>query len=452
MSWNLPVGTDFADGVTLLPAQPTSGGGTPVVVGTRLPTASITIWDSFGQGTISPQEPPGSPTIERAEQCTCEHNLEMSWVQCKFYLPMIGRGVVVTDTAGQVWRVLSCKIQRKDGTTGSLSYVMESVSFDSPPDDFDIKAVSLDLNIVKHPRYWWCLSPYITDNSTFTLVGDTKIYYTAIKESIIRMIQNYVDSPFYPSQTQVQGLIQSNILSMVSLPANASTGILQIHYPNVNYDGSSATAAPVAWDGTNANLPTVNCVYFAIAVSVNLNDVNNPITIALAAAQEIISKLWRQEDTPYLIGYEVTWTQYFFQPVFLNPGGYTEDPRLWVPSYFIVPGGAGDTVPRGITNGGGLITDTVPNPPSGTQTIFDLIVSYNPQSYSSDGTDQGQLQISSLRQADDYHYERTWFAVTHKWLIAPLGKWDIDLYPPIGQAGPQDANDFNINPNSRTDL
>jgi hypothetical protein len=438
MSFNLPVGIDRAEGYPL-PSQPTGSGGNYTVVGTAIPTGAIQTWN----GGMDIQEPTGSPVIERAEQCTCSHKLNMSYDEGLYYFGQIGRGVVVTDTGGNIWRVLSSSITNLSGNRCEFSYVMESISFDSPPDDFNIEPVSLDLNIVKHPRYFWALSPYQTDESTYTQVGDTKIYYTEIKEAIVRMIQNYTDSPFYPSQAQVQGLIQSNILSMLS------NGKVQINYPNPNYDGSQKTVSPVPWDGTNANLPTQNCVYFAISVNFDINNASNPIVIALAAAQEIISKLWRQEDAPYIVGYKVTHVQRFFQPVYLNPGGYREDPRDFVPSYFISPGLSWNNVPRGVVDDFGNAGDTISAPGAEATTIFDDMVLINPQSYSDDGTVDGKLVFSSLRLADRYRYERTWFEVTHEWLVAPVGKWDSDLYKLLSDDGPQDANDFNQNPIDR---
>lgn len=447
-----PVGADTAAGVTALPSQP-AGSGPPMILGTPLPTAYLAIFDGSGTGEFtSVQEPPGSPHIEKAEQCTCEHTLKMSWAKAIFYWANFGRGTVVTDTDMNIWRILSNDITRQDEITGILHYTMESISFDSPPDDFEIIDLSLDLNIIKHPRYWWALSPYITDNSTYTLVGDTQIFYTDIKESIIRMIQTYIDSPFYPSATQIQGLFQSNVLSMISLPKGSANGIYQCHYPNNKYNPALKTVGAVSWDGKNNDIPTDNCVYFAIPVPVNFNNASDPITIALAAAKELISKLWRQEDTPYIAGYEIQWTQYFFQPVYLNPGGYVEDPRLWVPEYFLNPETNGQTIPRGKQNvktpvGTGYgNNDQDAAIEEGAATIFDYLTKINPQCYSVTGLNGGALAFSSLRKADSYRYSRTWFAVTHHWIIAPIGKWDSDIYTQNNR--PQVATDYNQQPNS----
>lgn len=447
MSWVLPVGLDSADGVTVLPVQPSGATGTPSIVGTPLPTSALYIYSSANgvlSNTMKVEEQPGSPHSERAEQCTCEHRLKMSTTQAGFYFSVMPRGTVVTDSFGNVWRILSCDTTRMEAQTSELHYVMESISFDSPPDDFTINEVSLDLNIIKHPRYAWALNPYVTDSSTFSMVGDTFVFYTDIKEAIIRMIQNYIDSPFYPSQAQVQGLIQSSILSMLETDAAKSTNTIQINYPNKNFNGSATAVDPVPWDGFTATRPTVNCPFFTMAVPLQLSNPNNPISIAIAAAKELISKLWRQEDTPYIAGYEVVWTQYFFAPVFLNPGGYIEDPRYIVPAYFMSPFNNG-VIPRGNQNDpfGG---DTgAPVPPGGT-TIFDTLPVVNPQCYATNGLRGGPLSFSCLRKSDSVTYERTWFRVPHTWLCAPIGKWDSDIYNQNNR--PQNADDYNLLPNS----
>ena len=444
MTWNLPVGLDFADGVTRLPAQPSGSDNQPVIIGTPLPTAFLSILSNTQDGIMTIEEPTGSPHLERAEQCTCSHTLKMSWVEARYYWSLMPRGTIVNDSEANIWRILSCDMVRQNGTSADLSYVMESISFDSPPDDFQLNEVSMDLNIIKHPRYSWALFPYVTDSSTFTQVNSIKVYYTDIKEAIIRMIQNYTDSPFYPSQSQVQGLIQTNILSMLNLDPTKGAGKIQVNYPNLNYNPDKTTVDPVTWDGKTSDYPTANCVFFLVSVPVNLSDPTNPIVIAIAAAKELISKLWRQEDTPYIAGYEVVWTQYFFAPIYLNPGGYIEEPRDHVPAYFICPDNNG-IIPRGDQRNpsGGDIADP---PKQGQQTIFDYMTEFNPQSYSTTGLYGGPLAMSCLRKSDHYDYERTWFKVPHTWLCAPIGKWDKDLYNQNNR--PQISTDFNKLPDA----
>ena len=464
MSWVLPVGIDSADGVTVLPLQPSWSPVPAHVVGTPLPTGEAYVWTSTGVNKPFTEEMDGSPRIERAEQCTCEHRLKMDKQSAINYWVQMPRGTIVTDSAGNIWRVLSCEYTRSSDLETELHYVMESLSFDSPPDDFGIHEVSMDLNIIKHPRYWWALCPYESDSEI--QVGDNWFGVTEVKEAIIRMVQNYIESPFYPSANQINSLIQCNIINVLS------NGNFQIQTPNPNFkapkSGSSDIPAPVTWDGFNAHIPSTNCLYFLVTIpstAFNLSDPNDPIATALAAAKELISKLWRQEDTPYIAGFELTWTQYFFHPVYLNPGGYREDPRDWVPGYFmdVAATAAVTLIPRGYqgslgqdpTPGATGITplnnmDQVPalqyGAGTGKSSILDCLVLYNPQCFSSDGTVNGVLNFSSLRTADDMDYERTWFKVPHKWKIATVGKWDSDLYKLLGQPGPQNALGFNQNP------
>lgn len=458
MAFVVPIGFDFADGVTALPTQPVGSAGTPHIVGTPIPTADIFLYGNIGDGNF--EEPAGSPKLERAEQCTCEHTLRMLYSDAIQYWSQMPRGLIVSDSAGNIWRILSCDCTRADGTTGTLHYVMESISFDTPPDDFDLSEVSLDLNIVKHPRYARAISPYVTDSSTFTTVGDTQVFFTDIKQSIIRMIQTYTDSPMYPSASYLNDLVKNSIISLISPPVGPSPPIIsyQINYPNPNYDGSQAQALPVPWDGTTANIPTVNCQFFLLGVPIDLASDSDPIVIAIAAAKELITKLWRGEDTPYIPAYEITWTQKFFQPVYLNPGAYIEDPRDWVPDYFMVPGNGltSTVIPRGDQNSVGPVgppstggvdnSDVVPADGADSASIFDFMTIINPQLFSTTGLSGGPLAISSLRKSDRYGYDRTFFPVTHKWLIACAGKWDSDLY--TNEDAPQVASDYNQLPDN----
>lgn len=452
------MGLDSADGVTELPVQPIGSAGTPRIVGTPLPTADAQVWTPYGLNHPFVEELDGSPRAERAEQCTCEHRLKMDKASAIFYFTQMPRGLVVTDTGANIWRVLSCEYERTNDLYTTFHYVMESLSFDSPPDDFSNESVSLDVNIIKHPRYWRFLCPYQSDSESLLTVNDIQVSIAEIKEAIIRMVQNYIESPFYPSQAQTNSLIQLNIINAIQ------SGTFQLHYNNAAFNPAIAIVDPVVWDGKNDDIPTENCAYFLIPVTaqtyIDDDPETGPIHLALAASQELISKLWRQEDTPYLVGRRLRWRQYFFAPVYLNPGGYLENPMLWIPSYFtnpLVNFGTLPLPPRGDPNSIGQLTDpsvTGQDPGANADTgiaslgatILDWMILYNPQSYSSDGTTNGTLTISSLRLSDDVVYERTWEAVDHIWDVAPIGKWDNQIYLELGQAGPQVASDFNTNP------
>jgi len=453
-SFVIPVGLDSADGVTKLPSQPFGSAGTPTIVGTPLPTGNYAIFGSNDDGSFL-QEQPGSPRIERAEQCTCEHTLEVDKASGLFYWANMPRGTVVSDSAANIWRVLSCDYTRSSDTNVLFHYVMESLSFDSPPDDFDIAEVSLDLFIIKHPRYWRWLCPYAQDSQLIPL-GDTAFgSITQIKEALIRICQNYIESPFYPSQNMTQNYLQANIIQSLN------DGTFQIPVKNNAFIAGNPNVAPVPWDGNAASLGSLgnpNCPYFLVPVTYawrNDDPFQGPIHMAIAAAQELISKLWRQEDTPYIPAYEIVWVQRFFQTVYLNPGAYLEDPRDVVPSYFMGSpseyfGNIG-SIPRGLQGVIGVANsadnlDSVPASGAGGNSILDYLVAVNPQLFSSDGTSSGNLVISSLRTSDSIQYERTWFAVTHKWKVACVGKWDPDLYLGYGESAPQNVSGFNQNP------
>jgi hypothetical protein len=148
--------------------------------------------------------------------------------------------------------------------------------------------------------------------------------------------------------------------------------------------------------------------------------------LAKRAALEIIQKYWRGEETPYVVGYQITHSSFWFRPPFLNPGGYIEDPIYdaspQLPDYFWSPD----------------------FPPSAA-TIFDQLAAINPQCYSSTGLPDGPVVLSWLRKADEVEYERTWFKVIRTWIGSPVGFWDTELY--TAQKRPTTAAEFlTINP------
>jgi hypothetical protein len=374
MAFVLSMGFDTADGVTMLPLQPSGSVGAGSVLGTPTPTGCLYIYGINDQTQLV-QELSDSPEIERAEQCTFVHTFITTWANGLVLLPMLSRGVFVTDSFGNIWRILSAKLQKGKGKTGKLSIVAESISFDSPPDDYSIEPTQLGINIIKHPRYFWALNPSpdnpVDNANDFTAIanpvdvgkGLTGWTVAEVKGACIRAIQNYIDSPFQPSGNTVASGLQLQLISALS-----------------------SGTIPIGPSGIFPNITNTTALF------------------AIAAAGEIIQKLWKNEDTPYLPGWTIKWTQYYFAPAFLNPGAYIEDPTLVVPDYFISP------------------------QQDGSNTIFDHLAAINPQAFSSTGYQGGSAALSSLRQSDSQDYQRTWFAISMTWVISAVGTWDTEIF------------------------
>lgn len=388
-------------------------GGTPTPSGNIVQSGNIFSLNTF-------EEYADSPEIERAEQCTVQHRLKTTWANAQTAIQGLGRGTVVNDSAGNTYRILSSKIQSEKGGLATISITSESISFDSPPDEFQIVPVELGVDIMKHPRYNWALLPLENDTSTYAqlLVPGNQpinITYNDVKQSVIRMIQTYRDSPYLASGDNVNGYVQSSIIHSLKNGGEQIT----TSFKNPNFTKEQKEVKP---DGKNniwvagTPLPTFNCRYFTVNVSIGSGS-SDPVKIAIAAALEIISKLWRGEDTPPITGYELTWSQYYFAPVTLNPGNYIESPLGNVPAYFMNTG-AGNTGPN----------------------IFSQLTSINPQSFSVNGLYGGTLSFSCLRKPDEIDYQRTWFKVTRKWLCSPVGHWDSDLLTTKNR--PQNAGDY----------
>jgi hypothetical protein len=119
-------------------------------------------------------------------------------------------------------------------------------------------------------------------------------------------------------------------------------------------------------------------------------------------AQELAFKLHKAEDSFYLPGFRIQYSQYFSIPVVLNPGGYIEDPITSgeLPFYF-------------------WNTDA-PQTINQDNNIFLAMAIINPTIY--------ENGIDWLRLCDTIQYQRTWFRVTSTWQGGPLGHWDQQLY------------------------
>ena len=168
------------------------------------------------------------------------------------------------------------------------------------------------------------------------------------------------------------------------------------------------------------------------------NQVNNIYTSSIAAgftsqiatqqqaeAQELLFKKHKGEDSFYLAGYKITWSQYFWFPQLLNPGGYIEDPVYQgsLPAYFWSTTGTVDGV--------NIFSNT---------TVYNYNLYPNPN----DNPVTPPYGLSWLRQADTIHLNRTWWRLTKTWIGAPLGQWDLQWYSQTLQPYQTSENQGNI--------
>lgn len=356
MSVIVTSGADYADGLN-------GRSGTPT------PSTSIIV-QAYGGGTLPEQIPleedEGSPEIERAEQATLTHRFTLPWSEALNQIQFLGRGTLFTDSFGNVTKIMSAKIQRQAGRRATLIIVSEGLSFDSPPDRFEIVPVELGLNILKHPRYFYALQG---ENST----------QEALNQNVIRAIQNYFENPSVQFRQWLEGNLYYSFGHLGSLNGDGSLNPSSI--APFTPAGQTQTVYPIA--GTD---------------------------LAKAAATEIIQKYWHGEETPYIVGYQMTWTVYYWRPQYLNPGGYIENPVFdanpQVPAYFVSPS----------------------YPPTYFNLITDQMAAINPQCYSATGFDNGGTSISWLRKADQIEEERTWFKHIRTWIGSAVGFWDPDIY------------------------
>lgn len=370
-----------------------------------------TISDWTDAPAIKLRELANSPEVERAEQATITKTFVMDWNEAVTRITTLGRGTLMVDESGNVTRVLSSRLSRERPGFGVITVVSEGLNFDSPPDEFCIEPVELGIHIIKHPRYFSALNPASTDSTNMVTVGETEVSLCDVKQSIIRAIQAYMDAPIYPSEYNINGYFQSNILSQLE----GATIDVPIINP-IGFNPDATEEKPVKWDGTTEGHGDItgNCRYVIVSVPTT----SAGIQLAMAAAREIIEKIWRQEDQPYVVGYQMQWITYWFRPPRISPGGFLDDPiiggRDEVPDYFICP--------------------RYPVDSNRIYNIFTQLPNVNPQCYSVSGNRGGpgaygtDYQISWLRKADVVDYQRTWFKLTRTWLGAPIGMWDQQLY------------------------
>lgn len=364
----IPSGLDLTDGLNGRLGTPTPAGA--VLVQSRDPVTGLPITD---MDSIPPNENPGW-RIERAEQATIRRSLNMSFSEAITRLLGTSRGMIKADSFGNITKILSAEVIRQKGGWAQMDIVEEGMSFDSPPDQFSLQPVELGVDIIKHPRYFYAF---------FGSAG----YGGAVEQfnqQVIRLIQDYRENPNAAYRQAVLKILKDSL----AVKTTGTPDEMQDYMRN----GKKIPGFTIY--GTE---------------------------MAKRAAIEIIIKLWRGEETPYVVGWMVTHSYFSMRPVYMNPGGYIENPITQsvpqLPDYFFSPAW-----------------------PPNTTTIFDQLAAINPQCYSTTGEADGAVNISWLRKADVLDFERTFFKITRTWIGSPIGYWDPELYSAI--AAPAVPNDF----------
>jgi hypothetical protein len=320
--------------------------------GTATPAEAISVQSGGGITAVDDvitEEAPDSPEIERAQQATVTATKSMSWLEAKNQIQFFGLGTIVEDEYGNVFKVLSARIKRAKPSMATMVITAESLSFDTPIDEFSIQPVELGLNILKHPRYFYAFLGESADEE-------------ARNQMVIRRLQDYMET----TNSQKRDYMVKELKA------------------SIGYAGTAGADQPTL--STTSQIAGTDWAKYA--------------------AMEIIQKFWRGEETPYIVGFEITWSQYYFEPPYLIPGGFIENP----------------------------LTEAVPQLPdyfwqrADATSIFDFVASSNPQCYSDDGTTEGSLNISWLRRSDRIEHQRTWFKITRSWFGSPVGFWDPQLY------------------------
>jgi hypothetical protein len=289
---------------------------------------------------------------------------------------------------------------------------------DNPPDTFEITPVDLGINILKFPRYFYAFNPLQSQDPD----SDTNIL---LNQDVIRALQNYFENV---TSAYRDALSLQIYLSLSQFAGETSNGGLAD-------DGQTILRGdPFTYDLTIGQVaaPSNNGDTFITVYPIAGTD------LAKLAALEIIQKYWRNEETPYLVGWEITWLSYYWNPQYLNPGGYIEDPMVEaIPQLPVDFWGAASQQPSD------SLDFTTP-----TNTIFDFLPVYNPQCYSSDGTANGKSTISWLRKADRVDQtQRTWSKIYRSWIGSPIGHFDQDLFnqfPRPGNNNPDTNYGYNV--------
>lgn len=288
-----------------------------------------------------------SPQIDRGEQFTVKHRFKCDYYTGTQIIASLGRGDYQTDSGGNVFRVLSVGLDVDSATKGNTA-ILSTVS------ECVSAVVPPDEFSVDAVEF----NPALFRHPIFSKTLNYNLPPTPTSPNpspaelngfqIISAIYNSVNSGSLPSQSEFTSLLNPQNITDGSVRANASL---------------------------------------------------------------LLQKLQKNEETFYLAGVKLNFTQFSFVPWDINPGGYIEDPFATsaIPPFFWSRNG------------------------DGSDNVFNTLASQvNPQMY---GNDTPGAFIF-LRLCDNQVFDRTFFKLTSSWIGGPSGSptlganyWDTDIYP-----------------------
>lgn len=105
-----------------------------------------------GFGTFF-EEDPNSPEFNFGDQATIVHTFYMDINTFNQITWLIQRGQWQLDSYGNLTRILNSSAQFMKGQYYKVTVTAECVTFNTPPDEFSIRPVEINPDLMKHPRY-----------------------------------------------------------------------------------------------------------------------------------------------------------------------------------------------------------------------------------------------------------------------------------------------------------
>ena len=331
-------------------------GGQSSPLGTPTPSENVLInyVGNVGNGQVSVfEELSNSPHIEFGEQCTITHQWYVDYMTGILLQQQYQRGAYIEDNG-----MLGIN---QNNTPGQPPDLQTGINV--------CRVLSTDLVPLDRTNTNVCLFTMVSEGTSFGVPPEEFQIETVELNPVAEKHPRYSALSYY----------QRNIIR--------------------NTDVSDYQDVQQTWQNQISSIPS--------------NDVQ--MQNQQGQAYELLFKKQKGEDSFYMSGYKLTYSQYFWAPQTINPGGFIQDPTSVVPAYYL-------TTP----NGNSIFYQSVnPNP-----NLFITVNGLNPQYQTS--LTQFPYGLSWLRQTDTQVLNRTWWKLTYTWLGAYLGHWDNEWYNPSG--------------------
>ena len=163
------------------------------------------------------EEDANSPSIERGEQATIVKTFHCDPTTAQILITGLNRGTIQQDSFGDITRILTARLDQERLGKCKITVTSESVSFDSPPDQFSAEVMEFNAALFRHPLFLPILNYNVIPGTYNQPVDNTQSIGPAIISAIIQVANQSTQQAANSWQSVINNVTNGEIITLANL-------------------------------------------------------------------------------------------------------------------------------------------------------------------------------------------------------------------------------------------